>query len=339
MRVLVTGGSGFLGGKVAESLLAEGFDVRLLMRKAKAGSPAKAEVAMGELGDLDSLRRCVKGCQAVIHCAAKCGVWGPLADYVETNAMGTARLLEAARQEGVSYFVYTSTLSVIYNKASLEAVTEASPYAADPSAPYAYSKMLAERAVLLANGPGFKTLALRPHLIWGPGDQNLLPRIAERARRKRLFLLSGGPYLIDAVYIDNVARAHLDALSKLIDGAPVGGQAFFVGQDDPQNLSQFVGRLLEAINAPPIRALLPVELGRVSAGVFEWFWRAFGLKGEPPLTAFTVDQLSSSHWPSVAKAKKLLGYSPKVSVDEGLAKLAEAARAGYLSPKNPPTGR
>jgi nucleoside-diphosphate-sugar epimerase len=312
-------------------LLAEGFDVRLLLRKPKAGAPAKAEVAIGDLGDAESLGRAVKGVQAVVHCAAKCGVWGHLSDYIETNTMGTARLLEAARREGVAYFVYTSTLSVIYNKSSLEGVTEDRPYSATPSDPYAYSKMLAERSVIMANGPTFKTVVLRPHLIWGPGDQNLLPRLVERARRKRLFFISGGPYLVDAVYIDNIAQAHLAALSKLIAGDPVGGQSFFIGQDDPQNLTLFVNRLLETAKAPPIRALIPPELGRVVAAVSEWFWKTFGLGGEPPLTGFTVRQLSTSHWPDIGKAKKLLGYAPKVGVEEGLARLSEAVRAGYLN--------
>ncbi|MDR2301217.1 MAG: NAD-dependent epimerase/dehydratase family protein, partial [Deltaproteobacteria bacterium] len=215
MRVLVTGGSGFLGGKVAQALLAEGFDVRLLLRPGKSSPLNKAEVAHGDLSDLGSLIKAARGAQAVIHCAAKCGVWGPLSDYVEVNSMGTAKLLEAARREKVSYFVHTSTLSVIYDKRSLEGVTEDRPYAATPQAPYAYSKSLAEREVLLANSPGFGTLVLRPHLIWGPGDLQLLPRLAQRARNGRLFMVSGGPYLVDAVFIDNIAKAHQLALSKL----------------------------------------------------------------------------------------------------------------------------
>jgi nucleoside-diphosphate-sugar epimerase len=335
MRVLVTGGSGFLGGRVAGLLLAEGFDVRLLSRKPKAGTagtPAGAETVIGDLSDVESLARAVNDVQAVVHCAAKCGVWGPLSDYVETNAIGTANLLEMARRAGVSYFVYTSTLSVVYGQSSLEGVTEDRPYSANPMEPYAYSKTLAEREVLLANGPDLKTVALRPHLIWGPWDQNLLPRLVERARRKRLFFLSGGPYFVDAVYVDNIAQAHLIALSKLIAGDPVGGHSFFIGQDNPQNLTQFVSRLLEAVKAPPIRALLPVRVGRAVASVSEWLWNSFSLGGEPPLTSFTVHQISTSHWPNIVKAKKLLGYAPKVSVEEGLARLAEAAREGYLQP-------
>jgi nucleoside-diphosphate-sugar epimerase len=244
--------------------------------------------------------------------------------------MGTAKLLEAARREKVSYFVHTSTLSVIYDKRSLEGVTEDRPYAATPKAPYAYSKSLAEREVLLANAPGFNTLVLRPHLIWGPGDLQLLPRLAQRARKGRLFMVSGGPYLVDAVFIDNIARAHQLALSKLIAGAPVGGEAFFVGQDNPQNITQLVNRLLASVGAPPIKALIPKALAKTIALSSEWLWNAFGLGDEPPLTSFTVDQLSTSHWPSLDKAKKLLGYAPKVSVEEGLARLAEAHKKGYL---------
>jgi nucleoside-diphosphate-sugar epimerase len=182
----------------------------------------------------------------------------------------------------------------------------------------------------MANSPNFKTVVLRPHLIWGPGDPHLIPRLAQRARKNRLFLFSGGPYLIDTTYIDNAAQAHLMALSKLIEGAPIDGQAFFIGQGKPQNLNELVESLLKAVNAPPAKAYLPVGLGKAFARSAEWLWSTFGLGGEPPLTSFTVTQLSTSHWPDISKAKKLLGYTPKVSIEEGLIFLAEAANKGYL---------
>jgi nucleoside-diphosphate-sugar epimerase len=320
---------------VAEELLATGHDVRLLLRKplkGPSGALGEAGTAIGDLGDVESLRKAVKGTQAVMHCAARCGVWGPLPDYIETNVMGTSRLLEAARQEGLSYFVHASSFSVVHGKFSLEGVTESRPYSSDPTAPYAYSKTLSEREVLLANGPGFKTVALRPHLIWGPGDRHLLPRLVGLARKKRLFLFSGGPYRVDSLYIDNAAKAFHLALSKLIEGSPIGGQAYFIGQGEPEEIGVLVGKLLVAVGAPPVRWNMPVEVGSVVARVSEWLWDSFGLGGEPPLTKFTLSQLSTSHWPDISKARRELGYSPKVSVEEGLARLAEAVKAGYLKP-------
>jgi nucleoside-diphosphate-sugar epimerase len=313
-------------------LLDRGFGVRLLIRKAQKGLLPSAEFVYGDLSDPESLKRAVKGVQGVIHCAAKCGVWGSLSGYIETNTMGTANLIKAASREGLGYFIYTSTYSVVHSSSTLEGVTEVKPYSVDPMAPYAYSKMLAERLVLMANSKGFRTVALRPHLIWGPGDPHLLPRLAARARAKRLFLFSGGPTLIDTIYIDNAAQAHLDALDKLTHGSEVDGQAFFIGQGQPMDLNTLVASLLKAVNAPPIRAKLPVGLGKLLARVNEWLWNTFDLKGEPPLTSFTVTHLSTSHWPDITKARKLLGYEPKVSIGEGLVKLAEAARSGYLQP-------
>ncbi|MDR1310067.1 MAG: NAD-dependent epimerase/dehydratase family protein [Deltaproteobacteria bacterium] len=333
MRILVTGAGGFVGGRVAKVLQDAGYDVRLLLRKPKdIPELAGAEVALGHLGDHWSLRQALKGTQGVVHCAAKSGVWGPLSTYIENNAMGTSGILAAARLEGLSFFVHTSSYSVVHSCNSLEGVTEARPYTLDPRAPYAYSKMLAEREVLMANCPGFKTLALRPHLIWGPGDPHLLPRLADRARRKKLFVFSGGPHMVDATYIDNVARAHLLALSKLIEGAPVDGEAFFVGQGQPEDLNQLIGRLLMAVNAPPPRARIPINVGKGVARIAEWFWQALDLSGEPPLTSFVVTQMSTSHWSDLGKAKRLLGYEPKISVAEGLERLAEAAKEGYLQP-------
>jgi nucleoside-diphosphate-sugar epimerase len=313
-------------------LLVEGHEVRLLLRRPKEGLSPGFETALGHLGDPDSLSRAAEGVRAVVHCAALSGVWGPLSHYIENNAMGTARLIKAARQAGARYFVHTSTFSVVYSRGPQEGVDESRPYMADTAAPYAYSKMLAERETLLANGPGFNTVSIRPHLIWGPGDRHILPRLVDRARRGRLFLFSGGPYLVEATYIDNAARAHLTALFKLAEGAPVDGQAFFIGQGRPQDLNSLVASLLKAVKAPPVRAVLPPRLGRVAARTAEWIWGSLGLGGEPPLTSFALNHLIASHWPDISKARRLLGYAPEVTVEEGLERLARAADSGYLQP-------
>ena len=326
MTVLVTGAGGFLGGRVAALLSQAGYKVRVLLRpKLGRRPPPGAEVAAGDLKDVSSLEAAMRGAKAVIHCAGSSGVWGDLSGYVETNAMGTANVIAAARREGVGHLVHTSTPSVVHSGGFLEGVDESAPYSFDPSQPYAYSKMLAERLALSANCGSFKTVALRPHLIWGPGDPHLLPRLLERARRGRLFLFSGGPFIVDATYIDNAAQAHVLALQKLEAGAPVSGEAFFIAQGEPMELNVLINRLLKASGAPLARRRINPKLGLFAARMTEGYWNLAKRSGEPPMTVFAVRQMSTSHWYDLSKAKTLLGYSPKITTAEGL-KILEAAR-------------
>jgi nucleoside-diphosphate-sugar epimerase len=329
MTVLVTGASGFLGGRVAALLAASGRRVRLLWR-ARIGRrpPAGLEIAHGDLADAASLVAACRGAASVIHCAGQAGVWGPLSSYIETNAMGTARLLAAARRQGVKRLVYTSTPSVVHCGASLSGIDESAPYSLDSSQPYAYSKMLAERLVLSADSSELRTAALRPHLIWGPGDPHLLPRLADRARRGRLALFSGGPWMVDATYIDNAAEAHLLALDKLESGQGIGGEAFFIAQGEPVDLNILINRLLAAVGAPPARRRISRGLGLAAASLAEGLWRVLKLSGEPPITVFAARQMSSSHWYDLSKARRLLGYGPRISTAEGLALLAAGALEG-----------
>jgi nucleoside-diphosphate-sugar epimerase len=343
VKVLVTGAGGFLGGRTVKMLLEEGREVRALHRRKPAAAAAspRLEAVEGQLGDLPSLRAAVRGVQAVVHCAAKNDLGGSLSFFLEHNLLGTAHLLEAARAEGVRFFVLASSASVVFSPGDLRGVDETAPYMNDPTKPYAYSKTMAERLTLAANGPAFKTLALRPHLIWGPGDRHLLPRLLTRARRGRLRLFSGGPYLVDATYIDNAARAFELALSKLAAGAPVDGQAFFIAQGEPQDINLLVNRLLAAVGAPPAKAGMPKALGRAAAAGVERLWKTLRRQSEPPVTLFAAQQLSSSHWFNLDKAKTMLGYRPEVSVAEGLRRLAawrgsgsaESGREGRAGPR------
>jgi nucleoside-diphosphate-sugar epimerase len=280
-------------------------------------------VAEGDLQDAPSLEAAARGVSAVIHCAGLSGMWGPLSDYVETNLMGTARVLAAARRQKVGLFIYTSSPSVVHSGASLNAIDESAPYSLDISQPYAYSKMLAERLVLSENRPGMKSLALRPHLIWGPGDPHILPRLVERAKAGRLFLFSGEPK-VDSTFIDNAALAHVLALEKLEAGAPVDGQAYFIAQDEPMELSVLVNRLLKAAGAPMVKGRLSPRIGLWGARALELIWRLANKSTDPPLTVFTVRQMSTSHFFNLSKAKSLLGYAPAVTTAQGLAKLAES---------------
>ncbi|MDR0356066.1 MAG: NAD-dependent epimerase/dehydratase family protein [Deltaproteobacteria bacterium] len=333
MLVLVTGAGGFVGSHVVRQLLDQGHEVRAMARRRISPDWAgKVELRQGDLADMESLRAAVAGADAVIHTAARSGIWGHLAEYMENNVMGTNRIMEAARQAGVKHFIHTSSYSVVHSSDSQEGVDENKPYSLDVDAPYAYSKMLAERLVLTANNPAFRTVVLRPHLVWGPGDPNIIPRLVERARKGRLVLFSGGPYMVDATYVDNVAKAHALALEKLAAGASIGGEAFFIGQDEPQDVNVFINKLLEAVKAPPAKRRVSKKLGRAAAKTIEGVWKIFDFMKEPPTTVFAASQMSASHWSNLQKAKNLLGYVPEVSVEEGLRRLAQAAENGYAQP-------
>ncbi|MDR1488055.1 MAG: NAD-dependent epimerase/dehydratase family protein [Deltaproteobacteria bacterium] len=324
MRVFLTGGGGFLGGWIARMLLDQGCQVKLLVRNpGKSKLPSGAEVVKGDLSGAERLRQAVCGCEAVIHCAARVGLWGPLSSYIEDNAMATARLLNAAKLEGVRYFVYTSSPSVVHGGENLFGIDETAPYSLDISQSYAYSKMLAERLVLMENCRNFKTLAIRPHLIWGPGDPHLVPQLVERADRGRLFLFSGGPYLVDATYIENAAKAHAVALEKLAGGAAVDGEAFFIAQGQPMDINVLIARILEAAGAKAATRRIPKGLGLLGASLLEKIWKTLSLASEPPVTVFTVKQLSTSHWFNLEKAKRLLDYRPWVSFEDGLERLKD----------------
>jgi nucleoside-diphosphate-sugar epimerase len=206
----------------------------------------------------------------------------------------------------------------------LAGVDESMPYADRFDAPYPKTKALAEKMVLQANDQCLATVALRPHLIWGPGDPNFVPRLIERARAGRLAKVKGGPHLVDCIYIDNAAEAHLLAADRLDIGSPVAGKAYFISQGQPIDIGQLMDHIIGAAGLPPITRTLPPWLVYAAGSVLESIYRTFNLKGEPPMTRFVAKQLSKSHWFNIGAAHRDLGYTPKVSIGEGLRRLAES---------------
>jgi nucleoside-diphosphate-sugar epimerase len=329
MRVLVTGGGGFLGGAVVRRLRQRSWDVRSFTRSAYPWlDELGVEQVLGDLADQDAVTRAAAGVDVVVHTAAKAGVWGRPADFAATNVTGTANVLAACRANGVRRLVYTSTPSVVHGGGDLEGADESAPYPKHFDAPYPETKATAERAVLAANGPELATVALRPHLIWGPGDPHLIPRILARARAGKLRRIGTRPVTVDVTYIDNAADAHVLAAEKLEVGAPPAGKAYFISNGEPVELWAFLNRVLAAAGLPPVTRTVSAWKARLAGRVLERMYRWLRLPGEPPMTRFVAAQLSTSHWYNIAAARRDLGYEPAVSVEDGLRRLGEAFRGG-----------
>lgn len=325
--ILVTGAGGFVGGAIVRALLARGHRLHAVQRSPCAALEALARqgpmrIFRGDLADRALVLRAAEGCEAVLHVAAKAGVWGPYREYHRSNVVATEHVLEACRVHGIGKLVYTSTPSVVHRGRDVEGLDERAPYAERFESAYAQSKAIAERMVLAANGATLATVALRPHLVWGPGDPHLLPRILERARRDRLLLVDGGRKLVDATYLDSAVHAHLCALDRLQPGAACAGKAYFIAQGEPMPLVDLVHGILAAAGLPPRTRSVSPWLALAAGTVLEFAYRAVGAVEEPPLTRFVARQLATAHWFDLSAARRDLGYAPPVTTRQGLERLA-----------------
>ena len=330
MKVLVTGGGGFLGKALVRRLLERGESVRSFSRGDYPElTESGVEVRRGDLADPAAVAAACEGMDAVFHAGAKAGIWGAEEEYRLANVEGTRNVLEACRKAGVGKLVFTSSPSVVFGGADLEGVDESIPYPERYEAAYPRTKAEAERRVLSANGPELLTTALRPHLIWGPGDNHLVPRLVARSRAGALRRISGPPCRVDSTYIDNAVDAHLNALERLSspDSAPAG-KAYFIAQDEPMPLWELIDRILEAAGEPPVRRSVSPRAAYAAGCALEVLYRLLGLGGEPRMTRFLAHELSTAHWFDLSAARRDLGYCPRVSTAEGLARLKESFK-GY----------
>jgi 2-alkyl-3-oxoalkanoate reductase len=322
MRALVTGGGGFLGSAIVRRLLAGGHAVRSL---ARGHSPALerlgVEQVQGDVADAATVGRAVAGCDVVFHVAAKAGVWGPAAEYHAANVVGTENVIAACRKRGVGRLVFTSSPSVVTAGHDIAGGDESLPYPRRYLAHYPRTKAEAERAVLAANGPGLATVSLRPHLIWGPGDNHLIPRLIERAKADKLRIVGDGTNKVDVTYVDNAAAAHVLAADRLEPGSPVVGKAYFISQGEPVVLWQFVNRVLALAGLPPVTRRVSLRKAYIAGAMLETAYRLLGRKDEPRMTRFLAVQLGTSHWFDISAARRELGYEPALSTEQGLGRL------------------
>ncbi|HEX6255272.1 MAG TPA: NAD-dependent epimerase/dehydratase family protein [Euzebyales bacterium] len=329
-HVLVTGGGGVVGGAVVRALLARGVRVRSLARGDYPALRALGvETVRGDVADLATVERAVAGCDAVIHTAAKADMTLDPRPFVTTNIVGTANVVAACRRRGVPRLVHTSTPSVVDAGASIAGGDESLPYQDHHDAPYPQTKARAERLVLAADGDGLATVALRPHLVWGPGDTQLTARVLSRARAGRLRLIDHGTAVVDATYIDDAAAAHVCALDALDVTAapgrcPVAGRAFFVGSGHPLPIATMINGLLDAAGLPPERRSVPFPVAFAAGAACEALWRATRRTSEPPITRFLARQQATDHWFDLTAARRDLGYVPHVTPDDGFRRLAAA---------------
>jgi nucleoside-diphosphate-sugar epimerase len=325
LKILVTGGGGFLGTAVCRLLASRGHEVVAFQRSpAPYLEPEGVRIARGDIANPAELGAAIGGCEAVIHTAGKAGIWGDPAEFQRINVDGTAIVIETCRRAGVRYLVHTSSPSIVHAGSDVGGVDESAPVAERFSAPYPASKAAAERLALTACGSDLLTVALRPHLIWGPGDPHILPRLAARARGGTL-ALPGPDKPVDTIFVDNAAQAHLQALEELRGRARCAGKPYFVTNNEPLPQGEIIRRLLAAVGIEVRIRPVPVGLARAVAALCELTWRTLRLQSEPPMTRFAVEQLATAHWYDTGAAERDFGYRPKISIAEGLERLAESA--------------
>ena len=323
---LVTGGSGFLGRRIVARLRAQGRPVTILGRTRAPDLEGQGiRFVRASLDDAAGIRAACQGMGTVFHVAAKVGVWGRADDYYRANVLGTRAVIEGCRAAGVRRLVYTSTPSVVYNGRDLAGADESLPLTRDCPSSYPVTKAAAEAEVLAAHGPALQTLALRPHLIWGPGDPHLVPRILERARLGRLRIVGLGTNRVDMVHVENAADAHLLAEAALASGrTTAAGRPYFITNHEPVVLWDWVNGLLSALGKEPVRRRLSLGTATALGLACEALWSVLPLRGEPPLTRFVAAELAKDHWFNPAAAQRELGYTPQVTMAEGTAALIAA---------------
>ena len=325
MKALVTGGGGFLGGAIVRELLDRGATVRTFQRGDYPElNKLGVEVCRGDLVDRTAVEEAIDGCDVVFHVAARAGVWGEFDDYYRCNVNGTRHVIDACIKQGVTRLIYTSTPSVVFSGEDEENINESSPYPSHFFNAYQETKALAERGVLMANNSSLATIALRPHLIWGPDDPHLVPRIIERARAGKLKLVGNCTNLVDSTYIDNAALAHILAADNLQPGSPCAGKSYFISNGEPITMADLINRILAAAHLPPVTKTVSPWVANAAGTVLECIYHVLRIKKEPLMTRFVARQLKSAHWFDLSAAKRDLGYKPVVTIDEGMQHLQQS---------------
>ena len=331
-RVFITGAGGFLGSAICQHLLAANIEV---VGFARSQYPQLTKMGVtliqGDLADRQAVINAMSGCDLVFHVASKAGVWGTKESYFSANVDGTNNIIDACKQLNIQRLVYTSTPSVTFAGEDENGIDESHPYASHFLNFYGLSKAVAEQHILTANGQPLvnqqplKTVALRPHLIWGPEDPHLVPRVIARAQAGKLKLVGKEDKLIDTIYIDNAVYAHLLAAVNLSQHqSTCAGKAYFLSNDDPITMADMLNKILACKGIQPIRKRVPAKVAYTVGTILEWIYLALRKEDEPIMTRFVAKQLSTSHYFDISAAKEDLGYQPLISIKQGMATLQDS---------------
>lgn len=321
-KALVTGGGGFLGKAIVRQLRHRNDEVFSFSRKNHPELVAlDATQINGDLCDPEAVENACRDMDIVFHTAAKAGVWGDDQEYYRTNVTGTDNIIAACKKHHVRRLIFTSSASVIYTGKNMTGRDESLPYPRRYMTHYPKTKAMAEQKVICAADKKLLTLVLRPHLIWGPEDNHLVPRIIERA--DRLAIVGNGKNIADTIYIDNAAEAHIMAADKLLENPGISGKVYFISQDDRIPVWEMINRILAAAGYKPVTRRIPAALAWLAGALLELIYKTANIQDEPRMTRFVAKELSTSHWYDISAAKRDLGFSPRVSTDEGLKRLKE----------------
>lgn len=307
-----------MGGYVVDLLLGRGYAVRSLGRSPQSTLEAKGvDVRCADLADAQAVSDAVKGVDAVFHVAAKAGVWGSWDSYYQANVVGTKNVVEACQAHGVGRLVYTSTPSVVFNRQSFTGQGNELPYGKNWLCHYAHTKAIAEQEALGANSKSLKVVALRPHLVFGPGDPHLLPRVVESVKAGRLKIVGDGRNRVDVSYVKDVGAAHLAAFDALAGGRGAG-QAYFISQGQPVGIWPWLNQVLRGLGHPPLKKKIPLPLAYAAGGLAELTWKLLNKAGEPPITRFVAVELAKDHYFDLSAAQRELSFAPAYSMEEAL---------------------
>jgi len=321
-NAMVTGGGGFLGKAIVKKLLEKQIKVTSFSRTFYPELEAMGVVQIqGDLVNKIDVETALDKMDVVFHVAAKPGIWGPYEAFFQANVTGTRNVISASLKNNVKQLIYTSSPSVIFDEFDMENVDESVSYPEKYLAPYPETKAMAEKFVKNPVKKGLNTIIIRPHLIWGPEDNHLVPGIIRRA--KTLKRVGRKDDLVDTIYVDNAADAHILAFEKLLENPLLSGNVYFVSQDEPVSKWAMANAFLDAAGYPPIKGHISAKTAYIAGSIFEVVYKLLQIKKDPPMTRFAAKELATSHWFNISKAKKELGYRPRVSTEQGLKKLKQ----------------